>query len=870
MTMFTTALVDDLPSTLDTDNVPITDSEISTPLTHSGRTSPTSNEAEIPEETLNATQKKKKKKKPKKSAKAKEAASKAKARDEADAEGRPPVLRISRNKHWRYISSYHGPWLQLPLELLDSLLALNLDPATLEGSETRLPPLLPPSLSVSAYKQRDRGYHGLGDFSPPESSRNTFSGFPALPPPFPPAKMGKAIPPPIDPGVFRSVRSIRRLIDEAAELSVRASSGLSAAELGSMRGGSGFGGSPWAAAQSLGLNPMGNNNGNGRNVAMSAMRIHRLRALAVQKLAQAYKADEIASSVMVMQGGSVFDDVAERVLKIDPNDADAKYVHFFHEKIPSRQLAESTNTNVLDELIIAHPQKLEYYRTRGIVHCFRDEFPQATKDFTHALKEARAVRKLQQAHHDNGCHSESRTGKNGKRRKGGSSNHTNGQAPPDGTSPIDNSVDSSDGEPLLKHPSVLDDAPDPIEPQLLFLRGAAYLQQAVFTIEAAVLLLEGVRKVPSVDGAELRLCYIENGRYGGVEIGNPDGPLGKCNGPKCLAYTGTLGDRPFRDHVTQLLKKSLRDHEKFISHFDSLDSPNAIPDGDLASQTEYAFLLSESIRPGNHSNMPPPMPDAPAMFTTYHPLLVESHFSVLVCQMMLADFAAILPTFVRTAALVDGLEGYPIFLPPRSMAQAEFVEVLERLAGGWWNGVQPHSLSAQRGKERLAIEGPPSIPPSTSERSYFEQDPEDDNQAGSSSSSSTRKNSACLGESSSNLSHSMQPWESSSSSSLRKNSTSKGEVQEEIGTNLPDLMHLALKATPRRADAAVALDCARILLAPVAKRQRERAEKAAADKASGMGKKKPAPINIPLHGPRVEVILAWLGAVHLPELDGAP
>jgi hypothetical protein len=63
------------------------------------------------------------------------------------------------------------------------------------------------------------------------------------------------------------------------------------------------------------------------------------------------------------------------------------------------------------------------------------------------------------------------------------------------------------------------------------------------------------------------------------------------------------------------------------------------------------------------------------------------------------------------------------------------------------------------------------------------------------------------------------------------------------------------------------LDSARILLAPVAKRQRERTEKAAADKASG-GKKKPLPINIPLHGPRVEVILAWLGAVHLPELDG--
>ena len=49
---------------------------------------------------------------------------------------------------------------------------------------------------------------------------------------------------------------------------------------------------------------------------MSAMRIHRLRALAVQKLAAAYRADEIASSVMVMQGGSVFEDIAERVLKV--------------------------------------------------------------------------------------------------------------------------------------------------------------------------------------------------------------------------------------------------------------------------------------------------------------------------------------------------------------------------------------------------------------------------------------------------------------------------------------------------------------------------------------------------------------------------
>lgn len=198
---------------------------------------------------------------------------------------------------------------------------LNSDPTTL-ASESRMAQLLPPLITSHIHtsavpsKPRDRNNNlkELGDFTPPESPSATIT-IPALQPiSFPTPKPGKPAPPPIDPGVFRSVTSIRSYIDEAAELSVRASSGLSAAELGSMRNGGSMNGNPWAAAQSLGIQPLGQNGG-GRNVAMSAMRIHRLRALAVQKLAQAYKADEIASSVMVMQGGSVFDDVAERVLK---------------------------------------------------------------------------------------------------------------------------------------------------------------------------------------------------------------------------------------------------------------------------------------------------------------------------------------------------------------------------------------------------------------------------------------------------------------------------------------------------------------------------------------------------------------------------
>ena len=73
-----------------------------------------------------------------------------------------------------------------------------------------------------------------------------------------------------------------------------------------------------------------------------------------------------------------------------------------------------------------------------------------------------------------------------------------------------------------------------------------------------------------------------------------------------------------------------------------------------------------------------------ALFTTYHPLLVELHFSVvLLCLLTLGDFAELLRAFVGVAMVVDDLEDYPIFLPPRSMALVEFVETLEHLAGGW-------------------------------------------------------------------------------------------------------------------------------------------------------------------------------------------
>lgn len=82
--------------------------ELATPTTQSGETSPLSNHEKLTNEPCIIVVKKKKKKKSKKSAVHKGATeSEVNMKDTVESKPRPPVLCISRNKHWKYISSYH-------------------------------------------------------------------------------------------------------------------------------------------------------------------------------------------------------------------------------------------------------------------------------------------------------------------------------------------------------------------------------------------------------------------------------------------------------------------------------------------------------------------------------------------------------------------------------------------------------------------------------------------------------------------------------------------------------------------------------------------------------------------------------------------
>lgn len=137
------------------------------------------------------------------------------------------------------------------------------------------------------------------------------------------------MPPPIDPAAFNNVLEIRRLIDAASDLAVRAATGLSAAAMGALAASSNQPNGSVSAA--LGLDQTVN----GRPAAMSGTRQHRLRSMAVAKLAQAYLIDEVAASVAVMQGATALDDLADKVLRQDAGNPDAILVGFYHRKIPS-------------------------------------------------------------------------------------------------------------------------------------------------------------------------------------------------------------------------------------------------------------------------------------------------------------------------------------------------------------------------------------------------------------------------------------------------------------------------------------------------------------------------------------------------------
>ncbi|POS80361.1 hypothetical protein DHEL01_v201252 [Diaporthe helianthi] len=532
-----------------------------------------------------------------------------------------PTLIICRNKHWRYISSFHGPWLQLPHEILETLVNVN--------------------------------------YNTPR-------------------------PRPIDPAVFYDLVKIRRLVDDATDLAVRAASGV--VSLNSLNN------SHPAAALGLGF-------GGGNQPKLSPERKHKLREQATQKLARAYRLDEIACSVATMQSASALEDVANLVLKRDPNNLDAKYVHFFHEKIPSRQLAESTSLDTLDEVISGQQSKGEPLRTRATVRVFKEDYDGAARDLTEALQAFRAHR----AHAMAGQSRELQVAEPGGRR-------------------LDVKLDE-------------DQQPSSLEVQLLFARAGVYLSIACLHVHDALL------PMPTPKGTEPDRENVANAT-GGVG-GQADVPEGAASGTSTPATDEpppepTSAEKESQRRVLEArktvksnAKKALRDYMAYLSGFDySPNLPTNIaedftrkvkagknkgrrpashmrsdsPGGEIAHTVYTLNELFAATPPGDLPPYPPtditlagpgpgPGPGTDATYVgatmelvTYHPLMTDALHSLLLCHVLVQTSTKELQRHAYMVARLARLaDGYPMFQASRSPARADWIEVIRR--GDNWIGL---------------------------------------------------------------------------------------------------------------------------------------------------------------------------------------
>ncbi|TVY18856.1 hypothetical protein LARI1_G002380 [Lachnellula arida] len=611
-------------------------------------------------------------------------ASTAKPKDAKPPQPSTSALIICRNKHWRYISSFHGPWLQLPPEVLESL------------------------------------------------ANNNYN----LPRPRP-----------IDPAVFFDLLKIRQLVDEATNLAVRAASGVTSSALtNSLNAGNGLLGNG-GAALGLGIG------GGGGNAKLSRERKHRMREQATQKLSKAYHLDEIACSVATMQSASTLEDVAQLVLQRNPNDADAKYVHFFHEKIPSRQLAECTSLEPLDEVIAERPSEGEILRTRAVTKIFKDDFFGAAQDLTAALQVCRYYQ----------------------------SQHKAGRQQLQLASEV---AAENQRNSRWKEEVKLDeeDHPSSLETQLLFHRAGVYLTIACQHVNEALppKPTNGVNGRKAAEGKE-------NGNVNSTET-----PVEKE--PPELSPAEKEAQRrrlEARKVVKTNAKRALRDYVAYLSHFDytpglpaeiaeefvrkvnqaangfKIPRPqNGVNNKSLDLESNASLSngqLSDALVPhkgpsrnrpqpsnGSRTELPslpppivhqisslfsatppadlPPYPESATILTTkqqmqasqneaakailaqtdchealtYHPLLTDALHSLLLCHCLVQTSARELQRHAHMVArLARVCDGYPIFQAARSPSRADWIEVVRRsdnwiqLTQSWESLCAPAPLPGQ-------------------------------------------------------------------------------------------------------------------------------------------------------------------------------
>lgn len=523
----------------------------------------------------------------------------------------------------------------------------------------------------------------------------------------------------IDPAVFYDIVKIRRAVDEATEDAVRASSGLNTNAMNNMGR----------------LDPFGGGGGTGPK--LSKERIFKIRQKAVRLLAKAYTLDEVAASVATMQSTSSLEEVAMHVQKRDKADTDAKYVHFFHEKIPSRMMEHYTPLEPLTEIIMGLPWEMQGapLRTRALVQIFKGEYEGAANDLTLGLRIAQELK----IRHKPGA-DQLVLAKHFKQEQ----EHWN-----------------RNGKDWRQVPQLKEeDQPSSLEQQMLFNRAGVYLTIACQHVHAALDGLSAYQRKaqPSTTGQQ----------NGGTQAISPE---------EKQAHQARLDARK---KVKTYAKRALKDYLAFLDHFDytpglpleitneimrrvydlangnrqqtPLPRNRMIEQNGQSSSGESSPGLDSMVRHSrsNHQSdsghewdsdgwprfpqpkiypasalfAATPPPDLPAFpdvdgstplaesplsvgsreAITYHPLLTDALHSLLLAHSLLQTSSTELLRHAHNAARLARIaDGYPIFQAARSPARADWIEVLRRannwvgLTQPWQKLCQPAPLPTQAG-----------------------------------------------------------------------------------------------------------------------------------------------------------------------------
>lgn len=497
-------------------------------------------------------------------------------------------------RHWRYIACFHGPWLQMPIEILETMASVN--------------------------------------YNTPR-------------------------PHPIDPAVFYDVIKIRKLVEEATDLAVRAAS-----DQASQGGSGGYGG----GGANLGFGGQGPGHGS----RLSRERKYRMTLQACQKLARAYRLDEIACSVATMQGASTLDEIGSTVLQRNKSEVDGKYVHFFHEKIPSRQLADHTSIRPLNEIIMACPTDPEPYRTRAMIRSFMLDFGGAISDFSAALDRVPAMR-----------HS---------------------PAPP---------LPASESSPLApqngqangKRPHDVrlrdEDQPSSLVPQLLFMRACARLAQACDTVRDTVDLTHAEFSELPPSSFMSDAVAAASGYDSNLPRGHPlhqRPKLGENETLESRKLVKSLARRALKDFITFLSCLEYTPHmpedavveftEKIGQAASGNKNPRHVQPGKVTPEVVHPIsALFSATPPADIPPYPPadgdesPAKTSTAEACTYHPLLTEALHSLLLCHCLLQTSKTELIRHAHNVARIARIaDAYPVFQASRSAARADFVDILEK------------------------------------------------------------------------------------------------------------------------------------------------------------------------------------------------